>query len=51
MNKKRIGVIGIIILVLLGSIVGGSLYMIDYSLRPVNRGKDMEGSMQYMKQT
>lgn len=39
MNKKRIGVIGIIILVLLGSIVGGSLYMIDYSLRPVNREK------------
>ena len=25
--------------------------MLDFSLRPVNRGKDMEGSMAYMRQT
>ena len=29
---------------------GGSLYMLNYSLRPENRGKDLQGSMEYMMQ-
>ena len=51
MKKKLIGGISIAILILASSIIGGSFYMINYSLRPENRGKDMEGSMRYMKQT
>ena len=52
-NKKKKVLIGsgIVLILLIASLIGGSLYMLDFSLRPVNRGKDMEGSMAYMRQT
>ncbi len=52
-NKKKKVFIGsgIVLILLIASLIGGSLYMLDFSLRPVNRGKDMEGSMAYMRQT
>ena len=52
-NKKKKILIrsGIVLILLIASLIGGSLYMLDFSLRPVNRGKDMEGSMAYMRQT
>lgn len=51
MNKKRITIISIAtaIIIICGILIGGSLYMLDYSLRPVNRGKDMKGSELYMR--
>lgn len=52
-NKKKKVLIGsgIVLILLIASLIGGSLYMLDFSLRPVNRGKDMEDSMAYMRQT
>lgn len=52
-NKKKKVLIGggIVLLLFLASLIGGGLYMLDFSLRPENRGKDMEGSMAYMRQT
>lgn len=51
MRKKRILVgTGIAVLLVLAAVFGGSLYMLGYSLRPENRGKDMDASMQYMCQ-
>lgn len=47
--KKRIIIgIGLTLLVLAGILAGASLYMVNYSLRPENRGKDMEGSLAFM---
>ena len=52
-NKKKKVLIGggFVLLLFLASLIGGGLYMLDFSLRPENRGKDMEGSMAYMRQT
>lgn len=50
MKKKIILSTAIIILAIVGGITGGSLYMLDYSLCPDNRGKDMEGSLTYMRE-
>lgn len=50
-TKKIIASITVFLIILGGIIIGGSLYMIDYSLRPVNRGKDLTGSEAYMRQT
>ena len=50
-HKKLIISLAIIIIVIAGGLVGGSLYMIDYSLRPENRGKDLAGSEAYMRDT
>lgn len=50
MKKKIILCTCIIILTVAGGITGGSLYMLDYSLCPENRGKDMEGSLEYMRE-
>ena len=51
--KKKLIVSVATSIVLLGaaSIIGGSFYLLNYSLRPDNRGKDMEGSMEYMRKT
>lgn len=49
--KKRITIgTGILLLVLVGLLAGGSIYMINFSLRPENRGKDMEGSFTFMRE-
>lgn len=52
-NKKKKVLIGsgIVLFLLIASLIGGSLYMLNFSLRPINRGKDMGGSMAYMRQT
>lgn len=43
---------GVTIVLLLGAVlVGSSLYLLDYSLRPDNRGKDLAGSWAYMRET
>ncbi len=38
----------IVFAILAGSIIAGSFYLLDFSLKPQNRGKDIEGSYQYM---
>lgn len=40
--------IGLALIVLLVAITAGSIYMVQFSLCPVNRGKDMEGSLHAM---
>lgn len=51
MKKELIIGITLAVVLLAAILTGGSLYMIDYSLRPDNRGKDMQGSEAYMRQT
>ncbi|WP_300728668.1 alpha/beta hydrolase [uncultured Bacteroides sp.] len=51
MKKKILITTGIVAAVIIAILTGGSLYMLDYSLRPENRGKDMEGSMAFMRET
>ena len=51
MKKKLIIGITLAVVLLAAILTGSSLYMIDYSLRPDNRGKDMQGSEAYMRQT
>ena len=50
-KKKALIIGGTTLLLLIGLSIGAGLYMLDFSLRPVNRGKDMGGSMAYMRQT
>ena len=51
-DEKKILLSFLIFLVILAAgIAGGSLYLLDFSLRPENRGKDMEGSFTYMRET
>lgn len=49
-KKIAIGT-GIIIIVLAAILLGASQYMLNYSLRPEHRGRDMEGSWQHIVQT
>ena len=49
MKKKLTFGISITVLILIVSLMGGSLYMLDYSLRPENRGKDLETSYEFMR--
>ena len=52
MKKRTIFITGGIVLASIAAILtGGSLYMLNFSLRPDNRGKDMAGSMEYMRNT
>lgn len=46
--KKVIYSIVVVILLLLGTIIGGSFYMLDYSLKPDKSGQDFEASYEYM---
>ena len=47
MKKKALTISCIVLLALIGTLTGGSLYMLNYSLRPENRGKDHAGIMEY----
>lgn len=47
-TKKLIIGIGITLILLMAALLGTSQYMLDYSLRPENRGQDQEESWQYM---
>lgn len=49
-NTKHLTITAVIIIVFCTILTGGSLYMIDYSLRPINRGKDMSASELYMRE-
>lgn len=48
-KKKILWSAGIVILLAMGIILGGSFYLIDFALRPENRGKDMKGSETFMR--
>ena len=50
-TKKILTILGIAIVVLAGALTAGSLYMIDYSLSPDNRGKNMKESLVYMRKS
>lgn len=51
MKKKYLIGTGIIFVLLVAILLGASQYMLDYSLRPENRGRDLSGSWQYMFDT
>lgn len=46
--KKRIYIISGCVIAIIGLLMGGGFYMLDYSLKPENTGRDLEGSYQYM---
>ena len=46
-KKMIIGTSSIFVLLII-VLLGGSQYMLNYSLRPENRGKNLESSWQYM---
>ncbi len=50
-RKKLIIGTSCIFVLLIIALLGASQYMLDYSLRPENRGKDLESSWQYMFKT
>ncbi|WP_455673654.1 alpha/beta hydrolase [Phocaeicola sp.] len=50
-RKKLIIGTGITLVLLIAILLGGSQYMLNYSLRPENRGRDITGSWQYMFET
>lgn len=50
-RKKLIIAISITAILLIAILLGASQYMLDYSLRPQNRGRDLAGSWQYMFET
>lgn len=49
-KKMIIGTSSIFVLLII-VLLGGSQYMLNYSLRPENRGKNLESSWQYMFKT
>ena len=51
MKKKVLSVIGIFVGVSVAILMVAGLFMLDYSLSPDNRGKDLEGSWEYMYDT
>lgn len=51
MKKKYLIGTGIALVLLVAILLGASQYMLDYSLRPENRGRDLTGSWQYMFDT
>lgn len=50
-NKKIALGAGIILIVLAAILLGASQYMLNYSLRPEHRGRNMESSWQHMTET
>lgn len=49
MKKKKLVIrAGIVLVLFIAVLLGTSQYMLDYSLRPENRGKNLEESWQYM---
>lgn len=51
MKKKYLIGTGITLVLLIAVLLGASQYMLNYSLRPENRGRDLAGSWQYMFET
>lgn len=48
MRKKILSVIGVTLIVLVALLWTASSFMLDFSLSPPNRGKDLQGSWKYM---
>lgn len=48
MRKKLLYGLLILVGLFIIATIGGSFYMLDYSLKPVNRGKNIEASYEYM---
>lgn len=48
MRKKLLYGLLIFIGLVISTIISGSFYMLNYSLKPVNRGKDIKASYEYM---
>lgn len=46
--KKLLKIAAIVVAVLAAALLSVSYYMLDYSLKPENRGKDLDGSYEYM---
>lgn len=51
MKKKYLIGTGITLVLLIAVLLGASQYMLNYSLRPENRGRDLASSWQYMFET
>ena len=51
MKKKLSYIIGSALLIIAACIIGGGIFMVNFALSPENRGKDMETSMAYMRET
>lgn len=51
MKKRLLYGIAITLVILIGIIIGGSFFMLNFSLKPHNRGKDIQNSYEYMYQT
>lgn len=51
MKKKYLIGTGLVLVLLTVILLGASQYMLNYSLRPDNRGRDLAGSWQYMFDT
>lgn len=51
MKKKFLIGTGIALVLIVAVLLGASQYMLNYSLRPENRGRDLTGSWQYMFDT
>ena len=51
MKKKYLIGTGIVLVLLAAILLGAGQYMLNYSLRPDNRGRDLAGSWQYMFDT
>ena len=51
MKKKISYIIGTALLIIITCTIGGGFYMVNYALSPVNRRKDMQASIAYMRKT
>lgn len=46
--KKLFWILVSLVIIILGALTGGSFYLLDFSLKPENRGKDIDSSYVYM---
>lgn len=46
--KKRLYIISGCVVAVIALLIGAGFYMLDYSLKPENTGRDLEGSFRYM---
>lgn len=46
--KKILIVLAVVVVLVLSGVVGGAFYLLDFSLKPDNRGKDIDSSFVYM---
>ena len=51
MKKKHLSIIGVLLGGVVVILMTASFFMLDYSLSPINRGKDIQGSWEYLFET